>query len=95
MSKKIIKELESIGKQCGDSLFYVGDYEDFELVKQGDWVEDCKYSFCETIFKYKDKLFSVTQLRSGSYHSDYYYEEPEFCEVEPKEITEIYYIKVK
>jgi len=71
------------------------DSETYTVVENGDWIEDGKYSFKETIIKYQGKFYSISEARSGSYYSDYYYNEPEAYEVEPYEITVTKYRVVK
>jgi hypothetical protein len=51
--------------------------EDFEIVEDDDWTQDHKYQHCTQIFKDGEgNFFSVTNSRSGSYHTDWYYQEP-------------------
>jgi hypothetical protein len=68
---------------------------ELEIVEEGDWVVEHKIDVCVTIVKYKDKYYKITQCRSGSYYSDYEYYDPEVCEVVPKEVTTIKWVKVK
>jgi len=69
--------------------------EGFEIVEEGEWIQDYKYQGREIIFKFEDKHYSLYESRSGSYHSDWYYgsenwsEEVEVYEVEPVEVTTI------
>jgi hypothetical protein len=92
MSNELIKELESIVEEVG---FDLGELEEVELIEEGEWVSEGKYENCESIIKYKDKFFCMIQQRSGSYYTDYYYNDPFFYEVEPKVITKTIYVKVK
>ena len=91
MSYELIKELESIVEEIGYDL---EELEEAEIVEEGDWVSEGKYEICESIIKYKDKFFRMIQSRSGSYYTDYYYNDPTFYEVEPKVITKTVYVKV-
>lgn len=65
-----------------------------EVVEVGDWIDEGKYSYQSTIIKYKDKFYSVNQSRSGSYHTDYYYDDPTVYEVVQKERTTVDWIRV-
>ena len=69
--------------------------DELEIVEEGDWISEHKIDVCETIVKYEDKYYNITQDRSGSYYSDYEYYDPEVCEVLPKEVTTVKWVKVK
>lgn len=49
------------------------DPERFETVEVGDWVYTHKGEDREIIFKYEGKFYQLTEHRSGSYHTDWYY----------------------
>lgn len=62
-------------------------HNDLTLVHEGKWVDDGKYSFCHRVFQFKDKTYRVTDRRTGSYYSDYYYESDDWDdEVECEEV---------
>lgn len=67
-----------------------------EVVTQGDWIDDCKYSFSTSIVKYNDKYYRIDQSRSGSYHTDYYYNDPTVYQVTRREemVLKTYWDKV-
>ncbi|AFC21786.1 ribonucleotide reductase [Cronobacter phage vB_CsaM_GAP32] len=66
-----------------------GKYNDdgikFVTVKEGDWIDEGKYSYCDWTFFFPELNVYVhcSQSRSGSYYSDYYYDDPDFSFVEP------------
>lgn len=91
MSNELIKELENLVEEYG---FDLEEMEEIEIVEEGDYISEGKYEICETIIKYKDKFFSMIQSRSGSYWTDYDYNDPDFYAVEPKEITKTIYVRV-
>jgi hypothetical protein len=74
------------------------DVEGFELVEMGDWVSEGKYECSTSIFKFQDKFYLITDSRTGSHYTDWYYEssdwgdEIECTEVVPKEITKIKWV---
>lgn len=80
-----------------------GDYNDggikFITIKEGDWIDEGKYSYCNWVFYFPDLNVYIEsdQSRSGSYYSDYEYDEPTFCFVEPhtKTITVTEYKSIK
>lgn len=52
------------------------NHEDFETIDEGEWVQEHKYQFCEVIVKQlsTERFFRMDVSRSGSYHSDWYYD---------------------
>ena len=66
------------------------DHPEIEEVEEGDWTEQGKYSYCETIVKVGEDYYGVSQSRSGSYFTDYHYDDPEVYRVKRKvEIKEV------
>ena len=66
-------------------------------VELGEWIDDGKYSHCSDI--YQDDVgnhFEINNSRSGSYHTDYYYNEPDVYQVIPKveTITRVKWVMV-
>jgi hypothetical protein len=61
--------------------------ENCEVASEGDWVQDGKYQHCESIVKFEDEFFSVNESRSGSYHTDWYYNDTYIFPVERREET--------
>jgi|GEM_PF-5051286 len=68
-----------------------------ELIEVGDWIDQGKRSYCTSIIKIEDTYYEIEECRSGSYYTDYYYDDPEIHEVTPKEvvITKTVYERVK
>jgi hypothetical protein len=72
-----------------------GDSEgDLTLVDEGDWRDEGKYSFKDYVFRHDPtgKHFQVSDSRTGSYYSDYFYEStdwPEFVECHEVERVEV------
>lgn len=71
---------------------------DIKLIDGGDWSDDGKYDLVEGTFHVTsddghDFYIEYGQSRSGNYHSDYFYDEPElsFIEKEKYEIPSILY----
>ena len=95
MSNELIKELESIAEEYGFDIDELVGLEDVEIVEEGNWISEGKFEICETVLKYKEKFFSMMQSRSGSYWTDYNYNDPYFLEVEPKVITKTVYERVR
>lgn len=66
--------------------------EGFEIVEEGDWTQDHKCQFKDWIFKHEGKFYSLTESRSGSPFTDWYYasedwgSQVEVEEVEPVEV---------
>lgn len=72
-----------------DELYELYDYgsKEVEIVESGEWVENGKYSYKDTIVKYQDTFYMISESRSGSYFTDYHYEEPQIVQVSPREET--------
>jgi len=66
--------------------------EDSVCVDDGEWVDYGKYSYKNTVYKLGDQYLEIRQSRSGSYHTDYYYLDPDCYEVIPKEVKVITYV---
>ena len=49
----------------------------------GEWTQDGKYQYHTAVLKFDDKYFTIYNIRSGSYHSDWYYGVPYVSEVKP------------
>lgn len=63
--------------------------ESLETVVNGDWEVEHKYEHRTDIVRHlpTGRYFAIDKSRSGSYWSDYHYDEPEAREVEPKQVT--------
>jgi hypothetical protein len=81
-------DLNKLAKDFADDEL---DPETYKVIKEGDWINEHKYQYQETIISYQNKLYCICQSRSGSYWSDYEYNDPEAYEVEPHEVTVIEY----
>jgi hypothetical protein len=73
-----------------------------EFVEASDWYGDGKYQYCNYIFKYDGKYYSVKDERTGSYYTEYSYasrdwwkDEIECPEVEKQEVVTYKWVKVK
>lgn len=83
-----------------ETLLYCGPEESgFHLVEEGEWVNEYKdYDLKTNIYQKIDtgKYYAYNDSRSGSYYSDYEYDNPtELVEVEPVQITTTIYKAVK
>jgi hypothetical protein len=63
-----------------------------DCVEEGEWEQDYKYQYNTSVYKYKDRFVRVNQSRSGSYHSDWYYNDPTFDEVVPRKVIKEFII---
>jgi hypothetical protein len=91
--------IEKLKEILEDADYFIDDTdpEVIEIIQEGDWKQEHKYQYSETIVKFEDKYYSVNQSRSGSYHSDWYYNDPDVYEVERKEeiVTKVTWPRVK
>jgi hypothetical protein len=63
------------------------DNDDFRMVEEGNWIQDNKRQYKRTICEYKGRFFKFVESRTGSPHTEYYYDEPSVFEVVPVEKT--------
>ena len=65
--------------------------------EKGDWINEGKCEYQESIFADKEKTVfcSVVIGRSGSYFTDWEYADPQYFEVVPKEIKKTIYVAKK
>lgn len=63
--------------------------EEMVLKEEGEWIQEWKYQYCTSIFYHvpSETYWSYHISRTGSYHSDYEYGDPEIEEVKPVEKT--------
>jgi hypothetical protein len=59
------------------------------IVEDGDWLDEGKRSFRYSYIRIADKFYQIEECRSGSYFTDYYYDDPEIYEVTPRTETVI------
>lgn len=81
----------------GDGLDGFGHDDQSEVIEEGDWTDEGKYSYSESIIRFGDKFYSIQQSRSGSYYTDYYYNDPEITEVtrQEKTVVQVTWVPVK
>lgn len=91
-------------KEQANTLFFEvekdEEWEGFKVIEQGEWIDEGKYQYRDTVFKYDDKIWEFFVSRSGSYFSDYYYDiedatETEAYEVEKVKVTTHKWVRVK
>lgn len=90
MTKEIYKKIldEILEDHDGRSENYDFEYSDYlEKVKSGEWTQNHKSQYRETIYysKRHDVYVCVNESRSGSYHSDWHYDEPDVILVHKQE----------
>lgn len=70
---------------------YDFDYPDgeYKVVEEGDWIEEGKYSYKETTVLFNGEYFTVQESRSGSYFTDYHYDDSYIYPAERKEETKV------
>lgn len=57
--------------------------DDLTVIEEGDWTQEYKYQYSKTIVYHAptSAYWAIEQSRSGSYHTDWYYDEPTAHEV--------------
>lgn len=84
LTKEMLQELRWLGK--GEKL----EGHDLWMVERGDWEDEGKIDCCTNIIRDAEGThYMYTESRSGSYYTDYYYEEGplDAYEAEPYEVT--------
>ena len=75
-------------------MFYEEDPA-LEVIKEGSWIDDGKYSHRATVVKLDDTFYQISEYRAGSYYTDYEYVDASVHVVVPKEVTKVVYEAVK
>lgn len=57
--------------KCAESI--VESLYDYEIIEEDDWIAEGKYQYQELVFKIEGSYYAISQSRSGSPFSDYYY----------------------
>ena len=95
--KYFVEKAYGSGDRCIDAD-HLG-LEQIEEVEDLGWDDEGKYQYGGSVVKdtTDNTHFMITQSRSGSYYSDYYYGTPEVVQVEPKveTITRVVWKEVK
>lgn len=70
------------------------EHEDLTEVESEGWEQDGKYQSCATVYRHEPtgRFVCINQSRSGSYHSDWYYDDPTICEVVPEVVSITRYV---
>ena len=76
--------------------FVEGDdeHDDLEVVQESDWTSEGKYEYSDTVYRHipTGRFVCIGQSRSGSYFSDYEYDDPSISEVVPEVVTITRYV---
>jgi hypothetical protein len=91
ITKEIEEKLIAVAREDYDG----DDADEFEIVEVGEWIDDGKYSYQDTVILYNNKFYNVAESRSGSYFTDYDYQDPQVYEVIPTQVTKTVYAIVK
>lgn len=51
-----------------------------KLVESGDWIQDGKYQYRDDIFEFQGKYYMLSEGRSGSPFTDWYYDSEDWGE---------------
>ena len=65
--------------------------EGYEIIEEGSWVSEGKYEVQTIIFKVDGKFYELTQSRTGSHFTDWYYSREDWDEEE--DCTEVRPVK--
>lgn len=69
---------------------------DYEIVQDGDWTDELKWQYKTTVVRLKttEIYLAIHETRSGSYYSDYTYDEPTVTQVVPRQVTRTEYLEM-
>lgn len=63
---------------------------DIEFVESSSWVSEGKYDYRDLVFKHDGKFYMITESRTGSYFTEYYYAYEDWPdEIECDEVTKV------
>lgn len=82
MTKTILEEFVELYKEADG--FY-DDIEEVDVIEDGDWTQEGKYQYSQSIVKFKDTFIQISMSRSGSPFTDWYYDDTEISVVEEQE----------
>ena len=81
-----------LNSKLAESILYAYDEEldELEIIEEGEWINEYKNTDSkETIVKYKDKYYKLSESRSGDYYNDYEYGDTDVIEVTPVTVQTI------
>jgi hypothetical protein len=87
MSETLAK-LADLYKAADNDIECIDD-ETFEVVEAGEWEQDHKYQYATHIVKLDGQFFAVSENRSGSYHTDWFYGDADIFPVDRVEETKV------
>lgn len=95
--KAVIEKLDAA--RDSDGYIYWEDLpeDEFTLSEEGEWEQEGKYQTSYVIMAHKptNTYWCLNQSRSGSYHTDWYYDTTYITQVEPVEVKKIIWKEVK
>jgi hypothetical protein len=69
---------------------YWNDELECEVIEEGDWVNDFEdYYFRIDIIKYQDKYYRISMKRTGSYYTEYFFNEDSFVAEEVTKVEKV------
>lgn len=73
--------------ELGDKILDLVENYEIDFVEEGEWIQEHRLQWRNSIVEYEGKYYRVTQYRTGSTFTDWHYEQPLICEVERHEIV--------
>lgn len=83
-----LEELAKLYKEAHNCIEDI-DHDLLEIVEDGDWISEGKYEYHDTVVKFRDQYFTIQESRSGSYFTDYHYNDTDIYPCEQKEETKV------
>ena len=84
-----MKKVFESSRELRDFVFEGDD--EFDVIEEGDFIQDYKYQHATSIYLHKEsgKYYAFDMSRSGSYHSDWYYDFEDDKELNLYEVKKI------
>lgn len=61
---------------------WLEDIAGLEVLEEGEWEQDHKYQHRSSVVLFEGQTFDISESRSGSYHTDWYYDSSYITPVE-------------
>lgn len=89
MSDNLNRFIELYKENFNDFDFEPDEGESLKIIEEGEWEQDGKYQYRSIIVQFNGDYIQISESRSGSYHTDWYYGDAYIGLVERLEVPKI------